>query len=133
MTHASNWQLAFKLELLKTRAFTFEVQNVHPSRRLRQAFFLLLFCHPNNVNGKNLYFVITNNLLIIAFDVTRYTGIADILACISWNRLTINLGSQPEYRGQHLRPPNPNTSSSSSKKGRSFKLRRDLLDHHILK
>ena len=33
--------------------------------------------------------------------------------------LTINLGSQPEYHGQHLRPPNPNTSSSSSNKGRS--------------
>ena len=28
-------------------------------------------------------------------------------------------GSQPEHRGQHLRPPNPNTNSSSSNSARS--------------
>ena len=33
-------------------------------------------------------------------------------------------GSQPEYRGQYLRPPNPNTSSSSSNPARSIQGRR---------
>ena len=65
----------------------FKVQNVHPSRRLRHAFFLLLLYYLNYINGKKILYFVYNKLLMLL--ATTFAGtLGEAMSCFTFYTVT---------------------------------------------